>query len=898
MSQPVDSEDLDRDSTRVAVIGMACRFPGANNIDEFWQNLVDGVDSVTRFSRQTVAAIGNQKVTEYVPAGGLLANPEWFDSEYFGYTLREALLLDPQHRVLMECAVEALESAGHDPDRSTETIGIYVGCSESSYAPILRSQRDHLSAVTDWDIRMATAADFLGSKIAYKLGLRGPAVAVQAACATSLVAVHLAVQALLSGDCDIALAGGTSVHVPPKLGRFSVGGLLSTDGTCRTFDASADGVVGGQGACLVVLRRLPEATASGDKVHAIVCGSAVNNDGSDRVGFTAPSVSGQAEVVRAAHLAADVDPRTITYVEAHGTATPVGDPIEVAALTRAFRASTDECGFCCIGSVKTNIGHTDAAAGIAGFVKTVLAIEHGKIPPSLHFTEPNPEIEFDTSPFMVVTELREWHPEGMPRRAGVSSFGLGGTNAHVVLEQRTARSPGDRTSSSQLLVLSARTAMALNTVAARLAAHVSRHTEQELPDVAWTLQTGLREHRYRRCAVVRGRADAVRALSTSDDDRSISDIANPDRPIALMFPGWDGLSEVAPTTSDAQYGGSGRYRQEIERCRRVAATLGVDSSGTHLGEFMRQYGLARMWAGWGVTPESAFGQAEGTLTALAAVRTLPLDVAIKLLGCRARLRAGDSSVVDEIARLVADIRSEAPWVPVAYEHGFVTRTDVSDPMWWAERLTSRVSPDRALSTLLDAPGRILVDLGPDCALTAAARSSARWSPGHLALRGCPARDDDRLLHALGRLWCAGVSVSWEAVHAGQRRLHVPLPAYPFQRQRYLVEPDEPGSTGTTEPTIAQADTLRLDTQQVINGLFGEMLGLREVDPQDSFFDLGGDSLVATRLVVRVRQVFPVEIELRAMYVAPSVAELSALIDERMADNVRSSTSNPSGSRHD
>ncbi len=383
--------DATDDSRAIAVIGMACRLPGADSTEEFWQNLAAGVGSVTRFPEVPVpGARADGEAQRYTPARGLLTNPGHFDAGYFGYSPRDARLISPQQRLFLECAAQALEDAGQDPERSTATFGIYGGGTENGYGQILRERRHELPGVTDWDILLGTASDYQVSRVAYKLGFTGPSVAVQAACSTSLVAVHLAVRGLLGGDCDVALAGAAAVHVPDKVSEYTPGGIISARGECRAFDADADGTVGGDGVGVVVLKRLADAQADGDRVLAVLRGSAVNNDGAHRVGYTAPSVEGQTAVIREAQLAAETDAGSIGYVETHGTATPLGDPIELAALTAAFRRDTDRTGYCWIGSVKTNIGHTDAAAGIAGLIKTVLALQHRSIPPSLNHEKPNP----------------------------------------------------------------------------------------------------------------------------------------------------------------------------------------------------------------------------------------------------------------------------------------------------------------------------------------------------------------------------------------------------------------------------------------------------------------------------------------------------------------------------
>ncbi|HXM56465.1 MAG TPA: polyketide synthase, partial [Candidatus Dormibacteraeota bacterium] len=460
----------------VAVIGMAGRFPGAPDVETYWANLLAGVESV-------VTAPG-------VPGGfGVLEAADHFDADYFGCSPLEALVMDPQHRLLLECAVEALEHAGHGARAGGPVTGVFAGASQTDHLAALLASRDRLGSVSEYQLRLGSGMDFLTTRVTYKLDLRGPGVTVQTACSTSLAAIHLAAQALLAGECEIALAGGVCAHVPPP--PYSVpeeGGILAPDGRCRAFDARATGTVGGNAVGFVVLRPLDEALAGGDHIHAVLRGSAMNNDGSRKVGYTAPSVDGQAAAIAAAHAVAEVEPDSIGYVEAHGTGTPVGDPIEIAGLTLAFGGGAGRRGLCRIGSVKTNIGHTDAAAGVAGFIKAVLAVERGVIPPSLHFTEPNPECRLPDSPFEVCTEPFEWPDR--PRRAGVSSFGIGGTNVHAVLEEPPAAAAPGRSRPYHLVPVSARTDAALDALTGRLTAHLRDHPAAPLADVAWTLQTG------------------------------------------------------------------------------------------------------------------------------------------------------------------------------------------------------------------------------------------------------------------------------------------------------------------------------------------------------------------------------------------------------------------------
>ncbi|MEX2551568.1 MAG: polyketide synthase, partial [Actinomycetota bacterium] len=440
----------------IAVIGMAGCYPGARNLNEYWDNLCRGVESISVFSNEEhETPIWAPQETPWIKAKGILYDTELFDAGFFGYTPEEAKAMDPQHRLFLERGWEAIEQAGYDPERYDGSIGVFAGVSTNTYVLAgMRTQGRGGPA-------MFTDKDFLATRLSYKLNLTGPSVVVQSACSTSLVAVCMAAQSLLNYQCDLALAGGASVWVPVKSGYpYQPGWPMSPDGHTRAFDAQGRGFVPGSGVGAVFLKRLSEAVADGDHVWAVIKGFAVNNDGSAKIGYTAPGVRGQAEVIAIAQQLAGIEPQTVTYVEAHGTGTELGDPIEISALTEAFRASTDRNGFCAIGSVKTNIGHLDAAAGIASLQKTILALKHAKLPPSLHFERPNPKIDFASTPFYVNTELKEWASEG-PRRAGVNSFGIGGTNAHVVLEEAPPASPVEPARPHQVLTLSGRSAEAL-----------------------------------------------------------------------------------------------------------------------------------------------------------------------------------------------------------------------------------------------------------------------------------------------------------------------------------------------------------------------------------------------------------------------------------------------------
>jgi amino acid adenylation domain-containing protein len=657
------SRPLSPETRRIAIVGMAGRFPGASGVEAFWENLCAGVESISFHSDAELEAAGTDPATRssarFVPARGVLEGIELFDAGFFGYTPRDAEITDPQHRLFLECAWEALESAGYVPG-GPGPVGVFAGVARSSYLWNLISNPEILQSVGPYRIAIATDKDSLSTTVSYKLDLKGPSLAIQTACSTSLVAVHVACRSLLAGECDMALAGGASIPVPQRAGYlYEEGGINSPDGHCRAFDARAQGTVGGSGVGVVVLKRLEDALADGDPVHAVILGSAINNDGAGKVGYMAPSVDGQAEAIRTALEVGGVDPRTVGYVEAHGTGTPLGDPIEIAALTQAFRAAgSGELGDCALGSVKTNIGHLDAAAGVAGLIKTALAVKHGLIPPSLHFESPNPAIDFAASPFRVNARLQEWRPDGMPRRAGVSSFGIGGTNAHVILEEAPPAEPSGPSRRYQVLLLSARTSAALDAATRNLGELLSAHPEASLPDVAWTLQVGRKAFEHRRMLVCEGMADAVAALrEPTGSGRVFTRRQEPGRSaVAFLFPG---QGTQAPDMGREPYEEEPVFRAQLDACaERLLPLLGRDlrevlfpaverreEAARELRQtrfaqpalFAVELALARLWISWGIRPWAMIGHSLGEYVAACLAGVFSLEDALELVAVRGAL---------------------------------------------------------------------------------------------------------------------------------------------------------------------------------------------------------------------------------------------------------------------
>jgi amino acid adenylation domain-containing protein/non-ribosomal peptide synthase protein (TIGR01720 family) len=669
----------ERSGLEIAIIGMAGRFPKAANLEQFWQNLRTGVEGITFFTDEELSAAGIPPALvahpNYVKAAAIIDGIELFDANFFGIAAREAEILDPQHKLLLECAWEALEKAGYVGTR--RPVGVFAGSAQNSYVfNNLIANPEILVSQGRMAISLANEKDFLASRLSYKLGLEGPSVSVQTACSTSLTAVHLACQSLLSGDCELALAGGVSIQPPQHPGYlYQPDSTSSPDGRCRTFDAAARGTMSGQGFGMVVLRLLEDALAAGDHIHAVIKGSAANNDGSLRVGFTAPSRDGQARVIAAAQMRAEVEADSISYVEAHGTATPLGDPIEVAALTKAFRETTDRRGFCALGSVKTGIGHLDAAAGIASLIKATLALEHQEIPPNLHFETPNPEIDFESSPFYVVTRLTPWAVNGHPRRAGVSSFGLGGTNVHVVLEEAPPPPPPGPSRAGQILILSARSAESLERATDNAASWLEGHPEAHLPDVAHTLQVGRVPFPHRRALVVADRSGAG-ALRARDPRRVWSAEVEPgERQVAFLLPG---VGDHYPGMAQGLYRTERVFREELDRCAELLRPhLGLDLREALLagaeedrGEKLDlkallgrgaqapkpgllhetriaqpavmavSWALAQLWISWGVRPQALLGYSLGEYTAACLAGVMPLDDGLSLVARRAQLIDG------------------------------------------------------------------------------------------------------------------------------------------------------------------------------------------------------------------------------------------------------------------
>ncbi|WP_414620771.1 SDR family NAD(P)-dependent oxidoreductase [Calothrix sp. CCY 0018] len=875
----------------IAIIGISGRFPGAKNITEFWQNLQAGIESVSQLTDEELLSAGVDSSclydSNYVKISGILEDIDLFDAGFFDFNPKEAEITDPQHRLFLESAWQAVEDAGYDSNRYKSRIGVYAGASLNNYLSFDLNS-DRVGSAQSYQKLIGNDKDFLNTRVSYKLNLTGPSITVQTACSTSLVSITLACQSLINYQCDMALAGGVSVRVPHKTGYlYQPGGTLSPDGHCRAFDAKAQGTTVGNGVGVVLLKRLEDAIADGDHIYAVIKGWAVNNDGSLKVGYTAPSVDGQAEAIAEAIMLSGVKPESISYIEAHGTGTSLGDPIEIAALTKVFRASTQKKEFCAIGSVKTNIGHLDAAAGVTGVIKTALALKHQKIPPSLNFEQPNPEIDFANSPFYVNTELTEWKTESFPRRAGISSLGMGGTNAHLILEESPALSDSAPSRPWQLLVISAKTETALNTASYNLAQHLIDYPNLNLADAAYTLQVGRRGFNHRRILVCQDIPEAVSILQNPSPQKVFTNYQESyDCPITFMFPG-----------QGSQYVNMGKQLYETERvfrkyvdrcCLILEPVLGLDLltviypceseekaaqeqlKQTYITQpalFVIEYALAQLWMSWGIVPEAMIGHSIGEYVAACIAGVMTLEDALNLVAIRGRLMqelprgsmlsiplpeadilpllnedlslatkntpsscvvSGTDKAIDVLAEYL--VTQEVKFRRLHTSHAFhsqmmepilqkftdeVRKISLSPPQipyisnltgtwisaeaateatYWARHLRETVRFADGVSVLIQQPQQILLEVGPGRTLsTLFKQQSSQQVSEQVMLSSLRHPKEEQadiafLLNTLGRLWLKGVSVDWSSFYATEQRHHVPLPTYPFERQRYWIEP--------------------------------------------------------------------------------------------------------------
>jgi amino acid adenylation domain-containing protein/non-ribosomal peptide synthase protein (TIGR01720 family) len=997
--------------TDIAIVGLSGRFPGAQNCEEFWRNLANGIEPLSHFDEDELLASGiapeRVRASEYVRKRFILDNIDLWDAKFFGFNPNEARMLDPQQRIFFECAYEALESAGHIADSARLRIGVFAGSSPSSYRKLWKSNESFAHLADSFSALLANDREHLVTRLSYKFNLRGPSISINTACSTSLVAVSMACQSLISGECNMALAGGCAIHLPQVDGlMYQEGGINSPDGHCRPFDADACGTVAGNGAGVVVLKRLDDALVDGNMIYAVIKASAINNDGSLKIGYTAPSIDGQAEVIAMAQALAGVEPETIDYIETHGTATHLGDPIEVAALTKAFRTCTKKKQFCAIGSVKSNIGHLDAAAGIAGLFKVVLALQHAKIPPSLHFHKSNPKIDFENSPFFVNTELRPWKRNGHPRRAGVSSFGVGGTNVHMILEEP----PAIPTSPSlgrdcHVLLLSAGTEEALAESRKAWADYLQHNSEVSLADVAYTSQIGRKAYAYRQAVLCSDHAGAVAALSAADHASSVlGHVSSGHRSLVFLCSG-QGSQYV--NMARRLYEHESVFREQFDKVcgllepalkerllhcifssETTFETVAVDLCQTEIAQpalFCLEYAMAQTWKRWGIKPDALIGHSLGEYVAACLAGVFNAQDAVRLVSVRGRLmqkapsgamlavnlnlenasrftsasvsiaamngpswtvlsgllnsiqqieqqlQETDTSyrrlhtshafhsftmnpILDSFRREVGAIRLSPPQIPfISNLTGtWITDEQATDPGYWVQHLREPVRFADGAAELLREPNRVYLEIGPGEALCSLVRSCAENNVP-VVTSSLPRADQNaselqHLTAAIARLWTSGIELDWKSYYAGEHRLRLPLPTYPFQRQSYWIPSvpvgkkkadQSPANTqvnsdagkNNQEPemraTVNQyQQNQRVWVQTELRTILSKSLGCpaSAISGTDNLVNLGFDSLLLIQVASIIKKTFKVKVPFRSMVQELSVIDaLTDHLAEKMAE---------------
>ncbi|HEY4979106.1 MAG TPA: amino acid adenylation domain-containing protein, partial [Candidatus Acidoferrum sp.] len=1015
---PQDANDPTRDS--VAIIGMVGRFPGAPDLDQLWRNLCNSVESISFFKPEELGPGIPEHLRndpDYIRARGLIDGADLFDAAFFGISPLEAKVMDPQQRVFLELAHHALENAGYDPERYKGRIGVFAGIGDNHYYTTnLLTQPDLLEMAGKLSVEYGNQKDYIALRTAYLLDLRGPAISLNTACSTTLLAVDQAYRSLLDHECGMALSGGIDITVPQKSGfLFQEGGTFAKDGHCRPFDADATGTMFCDGAGVVVLKRLADALSDGDTIYAVIRGTGKNNNGARPASFLAPSVDGQAEAIALAQANANVPVETIRYIEAHGTGTPVGDPIEFDALRKVFDSKTTKKHFCYVGSIKGNIGHPTNAAGVAGLIKAALVLHHEQIPPTLHFKKLNPKIDIANSPFQIAETLIPFPRGAEVRRTAVSSFGFGGTNVHAILEEAPRSKQGSGSRPLQLLPFSAKTPVALDAYSRLLAEHLGPANPNTFADTAFTFQTGRKQMSRRRFVVAADPAAAAKLLLQPNPLRCSSKrCERRDPPVVFLF-GGQGTQYVNMGLN--LYRDEPLFRAIVDDCceflkphlgrdlrellypatgdEKTAQISLQDTFFTQPSIFVIEYALARFWQSIGIEPAVMAGHSIGEFVAATLAGVWELEDALRIIALRGRLMqslprgsmlavnaSADSiarllpaslqiasnnapnlcvvsgpeadvlqfqkqleaenivcrllhtshafhsammdPMVDPLREAIAKIQLRPPTRPfVSTVTGRpITVAETTDPAYWANHARATVEFSKAIACLKDQGYDIFLECGPRSTLCSLARQ--QFTPDHpcTALPTFADTHEDNtewatLLFALGSLWQNGVSIDWDAFYANEDRRRAPLPTYPFERQRFWVDPAELStvarpaqsvvslgaalpateSSNPIAPTVSVGSAIPLSSRKDrlasrLLDLLVPVCGLErsQINTSSTFMEQGFDSLSLTQVAFAIRKEFSVKVTFtQLMNQLPNLDMLAAHLDATLPGDTLAET---------
>lgn len=989
-----DLRDLD-----IAIVGMDCKVPGADNVIQYWDNLCNGVESLTLFTDEELLAAGvpNELLNhpEYIKHAFKINDIEQFDASFFGFTPREAALIDPQQRLLLESSWQLMESAGYNPDHYDGKIGVFVGTGTSKY--LLKNIMSSIDLDTTPEIRqiwMGNDVNFASTMISYKLNLKGPSVNVQTACSTSLSAVTLGVQSLLNYQCDMAIAGGCSVAVPQDTGYLYIqGDVLSQDGHCRPFDKDCSGTLAGSGVGLVLLKRLEDAVNDRDNIIAVIKGASFNNDGSAKVGYSAPSVEGERNAIKSAQILSEVEEETITYIEAHGTATPMGDPIEVQALTEAFAEATDQKNFCALGAVKANIGHLDAAAGTAGLIKTALMLRNKKLVPTINYKETNPNIDLKNSPFYVNTQFRDWNPDCKVRRAGVSSFGIGGTNVHVVLEEAIETRSIKSNEEYNVLLLSAKSKTAYEKVATELLDYIKNNEEIDYRNVLYTMNIGRKRLPYRGGLVCNSREDLMEKLNSGLPGTWRSN--DNDKEVVFLFPG-QGAQYVNMTKQ--LYDTKPVFRREMDRCfdilkeqfgydlkEIVFADVGSEerlkeTQNTQVAMFAVEYCLAKQLMYWGITPKALLGHSIGEYVAACLADVFSLEDGLRLVLMRGRIiqstpegdmlyvnmneqeakkylndkvslalinsenrvvLSGESEALKEVIEQVkghseyrvlhtshafhsymmqdaveamrdvlTTVQFHEPKIPIMSNVSgeWLKPDEATDVNYWIQHMLGTVRFKDASVNLAKNNYKYFIEVGPGRTLSVFMEDNLKAYTDCTLLQTVrdaqnTVNDNKFMAEFLKKSWISGLNIQLSKFYEEEILFRVPLPTYPFEKKRHWISAGKKlAIQETAEEEVSEEHSVESSDREVENNrpdlsvkyveptnvieesiveMLQEIMGIKPIGIDDNFFELGGHSLMITQVMLRIKEMYAIELQLKQFIEAPTVKDVAELILEEL-----------------